>query len=437
MSDPAPPDTSRTNVHPANSGSDVDALMNQLREANERLVIASVRSQTLAEEAGQANSLKDEFLATVSHELRTPLNAVIGWARMLASNRLSPEHAQRAVIVIERNAATLLRLIEDLLDSSRIIAGTFRVQLEPVNMLAVAQAAVDAVLPAATAKNIQVLLSTEPETAEPVPGDGSRLQQVLLNLLHNAIKFTPEGGRVTMALTRRDAFLRIDVSDTGEGITAEFMPKVFDRFRQADATSTRTHAGLGLGLAIVRELVELHGGTVRAESAGIGRGATFIVDLPTLSIGAPGERRSRLSKPDEQRLSKPLDNLRVLLVEDDADGRDLVSMVLEDAGATVAAVRTVAEALDALEAFRPDAIVSDIGLPTDDGYALIRRIRQYETEHGGRLPAVALTGYARAEDRAKTLEAGFHAHVPKPFDAAELTAALVAATRHRSHGARR
>jgi signal transduction histidine kinase/ActR/RegA family two-component response regulator len=433
MSDVTPPDPSRTNIQPARNRPEVEALMDQLREANEGLVIASVRAQTLADEAGQANRLKDEFLATVSHELRTPLNALIGWARMLASERLAPEQAKRAVVVIERNAAALSRLIEDLLDTSRITTGTFRIQAEPVNMLAVAQAAVDCVMPAATAKHIEVQLSAEPSAAEPVPGDANRLQQVLLNLLSNAIKFTPDGGCVAITLTRNDPFLQIKVTDTGEGIAPEFLPRMFDRFRQADATSTKTHSGLGLGLAIVHELVELHGGTVEAASPGLGQGATFIVNLPSLS----SERRSRPSITDEQPPSHRLDNLRILLVEDDADSRELVSMVLEDAGATVAAVGSVAEALDALDVFHPDALVSDIGLPSDDGYTLIQRIRQHEAEHGGLLPAVALTGYTRAEDRAKTLAAGFHAHVPKPFDAAELTAALVAVTRQPTPGSRR
>ena len=434
MSDATPPDPSRTNIQETRHRPDVEALLEQLREANEGLVIASVRSQTLADEAGQANRLKDEFLATVSHELRTPLNALIGWARMLASERLTPEHAKRAVVVIERNAAALSLLIEDLLDTSRIIAGTFRIRAEPVNMVTVAQAAVDCIMPAATAKHIEVQLSAEPSAAEPVPGDASRLQQVLLNLLSNSIKFTPDGGRVAITLKRNDQFLQIKVTDTGEGIDPEFLPKMFDRFRQADPTPTRTQSGLGLGLAIVHELVELHGGTVAAASAGIGRGATFIVNLPSLSSSAPEERRARADEPTP---SHRLDNLRIMIVEDDADSRELVSMVLEDAGATVTAVRSVAEALDTLDAFRPDALVSDIGLPNADGYALNQRIRQRETERGGLLPAVALTGYARAEDRAKTLAAGFHAHVPKPFDASELTAALVAVTRQPTHGSRR
>ena len=414
---------------------DVDTLMDQLREANERLVMSSIQAQTLAEEADQANRLKDEFLATLSHELRTPLNSLIGWARMLASDQLSPERTSHAVVVIERNAAALRRLIEDLLDTSRIMAGTFRIRAEPVNVLAVTQAAVETVMPAAAAKHIELHMSASPESAEPVPGDANRLQQVALNLLSNAIKFTPDGGHVDVSLKRDAAGMQIKVADTGEGIAPEFLPHVFERFRQGDATMSRTHSGLGLGLAIVRELVEQHGGTVEAESGGIGQGATFTVNLGGLPPSAPRERRSRPSNADTPHPS--LDNLRILVVEDDADARELTTMALQDAGATVTTVSSVPEALGVLDVFHPDALVSDIGMPKDDGYTLIRQIREREAERGGLLPAVALTGYARAEDRAKTLAAGYHAHVPKPFDAVELTAAVKAAMRHPSHGSRR
>ena len=422
-------------VSPQSTNLDVETLMGQLREANERLVTSSIRAQTLAEEAEQANRLKDEFLATLSHELRTPLNSLIGWARMLASDHLSPERATHGVVVIERNAAALRRLIEDLLDTSRIMAGTFRIRAEPVNILAITEAAVETVMPSAAAKHLQLHLSAAPESAEPVPGDTNRLQQVILNLLSNAIKFTPKGGRIDVGVRVANGDAEISVGDTGAGISPEFLPHVFDRFRQADATTTRPHAGLGLGLAIARELVELHGGTVEAESAGTGQGATFTVTLGGLPPTAPRERRSRPATINEPHTS--LDHLRILVVEDDADARELTTMTLQDAGATVTSVSSVPEALGILEVFHPDALVSDIGLPRDDGYSLIRQIRQREVEQGGLLPAVALTGYARAEDRAKTLAAGFHAHVPKPFDAAELTAAVVAAMRHPSHGSRR
>jgi signal transduction histidine kinase/ActR/RegA family two-component response regulator len=414
---------------------DMDALMEQLREANERLVMSSIQAQTLAEEADQANRLKDEFLATLSHELRTPLNSLIGWARMLASEQLSPERTSHAIVVIERNAAALRRLIEDLLDTSRIMAGTFQIRAEPVNLMAVTQAAVETVMPAAAAKHIEVHISAEPESAEPVPGDANRLQQVTLNLLSNAIKFTPDGGHVDISLKREAEGMQIKVADSGEGIAPEFLPHVFDRFRQADATMSRLHSGLGLGLAIVRELVEQHGGTVEAESAGIGQGATFTVNLGGLPPGAPRERRSRPSSADMPQPS--LDNVRILVVEDDADARELTTMALQDAGATVTTVGSVPEALGMLDVFHPDALVSDIGLPKDDGYTLIRKIREREAEHGGLLPAVALTGYARAEDRVKMLAAGYHAHVPKPFDAAELTAAITAAMHRPTHGAQR
>jgi signal transduction histidine kinase/ActR/RegA family two-component response regulator len=422
-------------VSPRAPDMDVDTPLDQLREANERLVMSSIEAQTLAEEADQANHLKDEFLATLSHELRTPLNALIGWARMLASDQLSPERTSHAIVVIERNAAALRRLIEDLLDTSRIMAGTFVIRAEPVNVLAVTQAAVETVMPAAAAKHIEVRLSAAPDSAEPVPGDANRLQQVALNLLNNAIKFTPDGGHVDVSLKREAASMQIKVADTGEGIAPEFLPHVFDRFRQADSTMSRTHSGLGLGLAIVRQLVEQHGGTVEAESGGIGQGATFTVNLGGLPPSTPRERRSRPSNADTPHLS--LDNVRILVVEDDPDARELTTITLEDAGATVTTASSVPEALGVLDVFHPDALVSDIGMPKDDGYALIRQIRQHEAEHGGLLPAVALTGYARAEDRAKTLAAGYHAHVAKPFDAAELTAAVAAAMRRPSHGSRR
>jgi signal transduction histidine kinase/ActR/RegA family two-component response regulator len=419
---------------PAQAALDIDTLMDQLRQANERLVMSSIQAQTLAEEADRANRLKDEFLATLSHELRTPLNSLIGWARMLASEQLTPERTVHAIIVIERNAAVLRRLIEDLLDTSRIMAGTFQIRAEPVNLMAVTQAAVETVMPAAAAKHIDLHMSAAPEAAEPVPGDANRLQQVALNLLSNAIKFTPEGGHVEVSLSREAAGMQIKVADTGEGIAPEFLPHVFDRFRQADATMSRTHSGLGLGLAIVRELVEQHGGTVEAESGGIGQGATFTVNLGGLPANAPRERRSR---PSTDPPHASLDNLRILVVEDDADARELTTIALQDAGATVTTVGSVPEALGVIDVFHPDALVSDIGMPKEDGYTLIRQIREHEAEHGGLLPAVALTGYARAEDRAKTLAAGYHAHVPKPFDAAELTAAVMAAMRHPSPGSRR
>ena len=427
----------RAREEAAQARSELEQLMAQMREANERLVVGTVRAQTMTEDAEQANHLKDEFLATVSHELRTPLNAVLGWARMLGSKQLPPDRARHAIATIERNATALAHIIDDLLDVSRIVAGTLRLAPQPVDLVAVAQAALDAVRPLAATKNVQLAFSPDLRGNRTVSGDAGRLQQVIWNLLANAIKFTPEGGRVDVFIERSNDHMEVRVVDTGQGISPDFLPHVFERFRQADDATTRRHTGLGLGLAIVRQLVELHGGTVHAASEGVGRGATFTVRLP-ISAGeaqggqaaALGERRTAASAASPMPRLPRLDELRILVVDDNADGRTLTSLVLTQAGASVKAVASVREALQMLEVERPDALVSDIGLPDEDGYALIRQIRQYEAEHGGFLPAVALTGYARAEDRARILAAGFQAHVPKPVEPVELTAAIATITHH-------
>jgi signal transduction histidine kinase/ActR/RegA family two-component response regulator len=425
----------------AQARSELEDLMAQIREANERLVVATVRAQTMTEDAELANHLKDEFLAMVSHELRTPLNAVLGWARMLGSKQLPLDRASHAIATIERNAAALTHLIDDLLDVSRIVAGTLRLAPQTVDLVAVAQAALDGVRPLAATKDVQLAFSPDIEALERVSGDAGRLQQVIWNLLANAIKFTPEGGRVDVFIERSNNYMEVRVVDTGQGIGPDFLPHVFERFRQADDASTQRHTGLGLGLAIVRQLVELHGGTVHAASEGVGRGATFTVRLP-ISVGeaqqgqaaAVGERRTAASTASPMPRLPRLDALRILIVDDNADGRTLTSLVLTQAGASVKAVASVREALQMLEVERPDALVSDIGLPDLDGYGLIRQIRQYEAERGGFLPAVALTGYARAEDRARILAAGFQAHVPKPVDPVELTAAIETITHHLRDG---
>jgi signal transduction histidine kinase/ActR/RegA family two-component response regulator len=413
----------------------LEQLMVQMREANERLVVGTVRAQAMTEDAEQANHLKDEFLATVSHELRTPLNAVLGWARMLESKQLPPDRARHAIATIERNALALAHIIDDLLDVSRIVAGTLHLTPQPVDLVAVAQAALDALRPLAVTKNVQLEFSPVLDALAPVSGDADRLQQVIWNLLANAIKFTAEGGRIGVFIERSNDCMEFRVVDSGQGIHPDFLPHVFERFRQADGATTRRHTGLGLGLAIVRQLVELHGGTVHAASKGVGRGATFTVRLP-ISTGearggqaaALGERRTAASAVSPMPRLPRLDDLRILVVDDNPDGRALTSLVLTQAGASVKAVASVREALQTLEVERPDALVSDLGLPDEDGYALIRQIRQHETEHGGFLPAVALTGYARAEDRARVLAAGFQAHVPKPVEPVELTATIATIT---------
>jgi signal transduction histidine kinase/ActR/RegA family two-component response regulator len=423
-------ETIRARDATAEARSELEQLMAQMREANERLVVGTVRALTMTEDAEQANHLKDEFLATVSHELRTPLNAILGWARMLGAKQLSPDRASHAITIIERNALALAHIIDDLLDVSRIVAGTLHLVPLPVDLIAVAQAAMDAVRPLAVAKNVQLEFSPDLAAVETVSGDAVRLQQVLWNLLANAIKFTPAGGRVALLIQPSKGHLEIRVADTGQGIGPDFLPHVFERFRQADGATTRRHSGLGLGLAIVRQLVELHGGTVDAASEGADRGATFTVRLPI----AAGEARARAAAPRERRIAAAtaspeprlprLDRIRALIVDDSADGRALTLLLLTQAGATVKAVASVREALQTLEVERPDVLVSDIGLPDQDGYALIRQVRQDEAERGGFLPAVALTGYARAEDRHRILAAGFQAHVPKPVDPVELTAAI-------------
>ena len=420
--------------------SELEQLMAQMREVNERLIVGTIRAQTMTEDAEQANHLKDEFLATVSHELRTPLNAILGWARMLGAKQLTPDRAGHAVAVIERNASALAHIIDDLLDVSRIVAGTLHLAPEPVDLVAVAQAALDAVRPLAVTKNVQLAFSPDLPAIEPVSGDADRLEQVIWNLLANAIKFTPEGGRVDVFIApSKDSKdqMEVRVVDTGEGISSDFLPHVFDRFRQADGATTRRHTGLGIGLAIVQQLVELHRGTVHATSQGVGRGATFTVRLPISGGAVPvgqaaalGDRRTAASMASPMPRLPRLDELRILVVDDNADGRALTSLVLTQAGASVKAVASVREALQLLEVERPDALVSDIGLPDEDGYGLIRQIRQDEAEHGGFLPAVALTGYARAEDRARSLAAGFQAHVSKPVEPVELATAIATITHH-------
>ena len=423
----------------ARAKAELEALMVQVREANERLVVASVQAQAMTEDAERANELKDEFLAMVSHELRTPLNAILGWARMLGSRQLAPDRATHAIAIVERNAEALARIIEDLLDVSRIVTGTLQLAPQAVDLVAVAQAALDAVRPLAVAKSVQLALVANSTVIEPVSGDPDRLQQVILNVVANAIKFTPAGGRVDVFIEPSTDCMEVRVVDTGQGISPDFLPHVFERFRQADSATTRRHAGLGLGLAIARQLVEMHGGTVDAASEGVGLGTTLTIRLPiAVGIGqlperAPGERQISAATVSPAPGFSRLDDLLVLIVDDTDDGRALTAMVLTQAGASVTAARSVREAIEMIERERPDALVSDIGMPDEDGYALIRQIRQHEAEHGGFLPAVALTGYARAADRDRILAAGFQAHVTKPLDPDELTAALAALTSHRRH----
>jgi PAS domain S-box-containing protein len=387
-----------------------------------------------AEDLDQSSRLKDEFLATLSHELRTPLTAILGWSRLLRAKQFDEAAQQHAFDVIERNAEAQAKLIEDLLDVSRIITGKLRLEFQPITPASVVEAAVNTLRTMAAAKRIQ-LDSVIDSTAGPVTGDPNRLQQIATNLLTNAIKFTPEGGRVEVQLDRVDSCVRLTVRDTGVGIRTEDLPYVFERFRQADSSNTRTQGGLGLGLAIVRHLVELHGGTVHAESPGEGQGATFTVDLPlttTQTRSSHLERERVTSNPvgamtDEgEPTGDPcaLEGVRVLLVEDEPDTRDLVKTILEGCGARVVAVSSAAEALAALERINPTILVSDIGMPGENGYELIKRIRALGPERGGRVPAVALTAYAGPKDRRRALLAGFQTHLAKPVEPDELLAVV-------------
>ena len=384
-----------------------------------------VRERDARAEAERASRAKDEFIATVSHELRTPLNAVLGWARLLRGGRLDAASTTRAIQAIERSAMTQAQIVDDLLDVSRIVRGQLKLDVRDADLAAAVEAAADTVRPAATAKNIALVLELE-RGAGAVRGDPARLQQVVWNLLANAIKFTPAGGRVEVRLSRDQDRVRLQVRDSGMGIEPSFLPHVFERFRQADSSPTRTHGGLGLGLAIVRHLVEAHGGAVAAESEGKGKGALFTVDLPLPQPGpaVEGGPRSRpeVRPPVPPAPSVSLAALRVLVVDDDPDTLEALRQLLEQAGAGVVAVASTGEAMAALQRTRPDVILSDIGMPGEDGISLIRRVRALD---GGRaIPAAALTAYTQAEDRERALDAGYQVFLPKPVDPGILTATL-------------
>jgi PAS domain S-box-containing protein len=376
-------------------------------------------------EAEAANRIKDEFLATLSHELRTPLNAIVGWAGMLRAGKLDEESVKHAIEIINRNAKVQAQLIDDILDVSRIVSGKIRLEVQAVELAQLIEAGVDSIRPAAQAKNIQVRIRVDAK-AGLISGDPDRLQQVVWNLLSNAVKFTPSGGKITIRADSTESNLQISVSDTGEGISADFLPHVFERFRQADGSLTRTHKGLGLGLAIVRHLVEMHGGSVKAESKGEGKGATFTVTLPLLtgSIGSSSDQPEETPALPANGFS--LDGLRVLLVDDEEDARELHSTLLRELGAEVEVRTSGAEALKVMRKFRPDVLISDLEMPGLDGYSFIRRLRQDESLNGdAQIPALALTAHARAEDRERALRSGFQEHLPKPVEPAELARVLV------------
>ncbi|MEH1939678.1 MAG: ATP-binding protein [Nostoc sp.] len=407
-----------------------DLLQERERERDEHLK----QSEAARAEAEAASRLKDEFLITVSHELRTPLNAIFGWAQLLRAGKLDREKTQRAIDTIERNAKAQAQLVNDLLDTSRIIIGKLRLEPQPLNLAIVIVNALDSVRHAAEVKGIDLQLQLT--NVELVLGDQNRLQQVLWNLLSNAVKFTPQGGRVEVKLQMANSLVEVIVRDTGVGIKAEFLPHAFERFRQADGSTTRKFGGLGLGLAIARHLVELHGGTVHADSDGEGKGATFTVKLPVIA------RRESISVPpmtSADDMFSPykslhgLQDVRVLVVDDEPEARYLVSTVLMQHGAEVRACACAAEALKEVLAWKPTVILCDIGMPEEDGYDFIRKVREWEMKVGGQIPAVAVTAFGGEEDRLKAISSGYQTHFPKPIEATQL-AALVASLVEKTKG---
>jgi signal transduction histidine kinase/ActR/RegA family two-component response regulator len=398
-----------------------------LEKAIEEAEAARLQAELAWSKAERTNRMKDEFLATLSHELRTPMNAILGWANILRGGKLRGKELQQGLDTIERNARIQAQLIEDLLDMSRIISGKVRLDIQRIEFPAVLNQSIETLRAAAEAKGVRLQAAVD-FFAGPIYGDPNRLQQVFWNLLHNAIKFTPKDGAVDVLLKRTNSYVEVSVTDTGEGIAAEFLPYVFDRFRQADASTTRRHYGLGLGLSIVKHLVELHGGTVSVKSDGIGQGATFIVRIPL--IAAYSELVDELrSSQAELRENPPLPeaslaNVHVLVVDDEIDARNLVKRLLEMAGARVSMAGSASEAMEQVLASRPDVLVCDIAMRDEDGYSLMRRLRAREERQLCGLPAVALSAYARSEDRTKAIRAGFQIHLSKPIVPAELLAVV-------------
>jgi signal transduction histidine kinase len=402
----------------------------ELRAARDELKQLLVSEQLARAEAVTANRMKDEFLATVSHELRTPLNAIIGWTHILGKGQLDHEASRRAIETIERNAKSQAQLVEDILDVSRVITGKLQLNIGRVDVAAIINAAIDSVQPAADSKEIEIEVTLDASIRH-IVGDANRLQQVIWNLLANAIKFTPSGGRVNVFLRRKAGFIQIFVSDNGKGIDPAFVPFIFDRFRQEDASTTRNYGGLGLGLSIVRHLIELHGGTVSAHSAGHEMGATFTISLPNTPapVERPNAARIRSSPPPEPlsaNLLLPAPSIagrRILLVDDDPDALRMLAEIFNGQGATVELASSVKEAMEVLERFQADVIVSDLAMPDEDGYSLIGRVRARETsEH--RPQVIALTALVRIEDRARALSAGFNMFLPKPVQPNELISAV-------------
>jgi signal transduction histidine kinase len=404
-------------------------LVERLRSSEESLKRSAEERERLLEseraaraESERASRLKDEFLATLSHELRTPLNAILGWTHLLRSRPGNEQQVSDGLETIDRNARVQAQIVNDLLEMSRIISGKLRLDLQPVDLAAIVESAVTSSRPAADNKRIEMQLTVDSTAA--VLGDQARLQQVLWNLLSNAIKFTPEGGRVAVTLHRVGSDVELVVTDNGQGIKPEFLPYLFDRFRQADASTTRQHRGMGLGLSIVKNLVEMHHGTVTASSAGDGQGATMVVRLPLLADADVPHGLTEDPSAGEPDVIPTLAGLRLLVVDDEPDSREFVSRILSEAGADVRTASSTAEAIRAVHDEPPDLLISDIGMPHADGFELIRLIRALPAGSGGDMPAVALTAFARSEDRQRALVAGYQAHIAKPVQPMELAAEI-------------
>ena len=399
------------------------------QSAEDERAASLVRERDARKHAEEADRLKDEFLATLSHELRTPLTSILGWASMIRTGEVEGSNATRAIETIERNARSQARLIDDLLDVSRIITGNLRLDMHPLNLAPIVEAALDALRPTADVKGIKLQTRFVPAQCL-VKGDPNRLRQVIWNLLSNAIKFTPRNGSVSIDLTCVESTARLTVGDTGDGISPEFLPYVFDRFRQAEGSISRKQGGLGLGLAVARHLVELHGGTIRAESDGLGTGAVFTVDLPLAQERRDPARAEERRREVERRRSRlgavRLDGVHVLLVEDDDDSRKLLGAMLKRYGARITSTKSAAEALRVFEGELPDVLVSDIGMPDQDGYELVRKLRALPPEKGGNTPAIALTGYASRKDKERALSSGYQQHMAKPIEQADIVKAIAA-----------
>jgi signal transduction histidine kinase/CheY-like chemotaxis protein len=400
------------------------------KQAEQERAQLLIREQAARAEAEQANRTKDEFLSTLSHELRTPLTAILGWSHLVRTSEFDAAFMARAFETIERNARSQSQLIDDLLDVSRIITGKLSIDLRPVTLSKVIEAALEALRPSFEGKGVKFETVFEPGPSL-ISGDANRLQQVFWNLFNNAVKFTPEGGRVSILLRKKQGRVEVVVSDTGIGIKPEFLPYIFDRFRQADGSTTRQHGGLGLGLAIVRHLIEIHRGTIAVQSEGKDQGSTFIVSLPlALAKAENGGDQFGSEQPGREALADSahlLDGLRILVVDDEADSRSLLSAILTGSGSEVRCCASAAKAMQEFKDWKPDLLVSDIGMPEEDGYALIRKLRQLKSTRVRGIPAIALTAYATPDDRAQALAAGFQIHLAKPVEPEKLVASIASA----------